>query len=96
MGKEWRKWGEDEGIQKRSQRLEIGRNIKNMDVTTLAQMAWNLRPARKPPVASFSNVLFTSWAQQACGMRNLNGILSSQELSDRKDYSLGDRSPDSA
>lgn len=84
--------GEDKGIQKRSQRLEIGRNIKNMEVT---QMAWNLSLAREPPMARVSNLLFASWAHLECEKRNLNGILSLQELSDKKDYYLGDRSPDS-
>lgn len=44
--------------------------IKIMEVATLAEMAWNLRLARKPRVASFSNLLFTSWAHQQCRKRN--------------------------
>lgn len=44
--------------------------IKIMEVATLAEMAWNLRLARKPPVASFSNLLFTSWAHQEYRKRN--------------------------
>ena len=44
--------------------------IKITEVATLAEMAWNLRLARKPSVASFSNLLLTSWAHQEYRKRN--------------------------
>lgn len=56
--------------------------MKIMRVTTLSEMPWNLRLARKPSVASFSNLQFTLhllelarvWQEEP----DLNRILSPQ------------------
>lgn len=51
--------------------LETGRNIKskNHGVTTLVEMAWNLRWARKPPGASFNNLTFNPGVAKSVGRR---------------------------